>query len=191
MKSEEKGNGERKNNVKINPPPVLPILNSNEIVVQNNNKYTGSAIDPKIWGPGLWEMLERYAFEYSPNPTAQEKEFAKQVYTQFVYHFMYCPECAHHWFAMMIRAPPDVTSADTLSRWLCDRHNEVSKRLGKATWPYERTLQRYRQKKAHSRDLAHGLTTVEDLDQHLPMLTILGAVLLPWMMRSLFRPRFY
>ena len=42
-----------------------------------------------------------------------------------------CTHCATHLGANMKDHPPEVSSRLTLSRWLCERHNEVNERLGK------------------------------------------------------------
>lgn len=42
-----------------------------------------------------------------------------------------CSHCAGHLGKSMERHPPDVSSRLTLSRWLCERHNEVNKWKGK------------------------------------------------------------
>lgn len=40
--------------------------------------------------------------------------------------------------------PPDVTSRETLSRWLCGVHNEVNARLGKEVFDCARVGERWK-----------------------------------------------
>ena len=42
-----------------------------------------------------------------------------------------CSACAQHLGERMHARPPDVNGRAALSRWLCERHNEVNERLGK------------------------------------------------------------
>lgn len=39
--------------------------------------------------------------------------------------------CAKHFGAMLAREPPRLDSREALAQWLCERHNEVNRRLGK------------------------------------------------------------
>lgn len=46
-----------------------------------------------------------------------------------------CTHCAEDYRADVRKAPPAVESRAALSRWLCERHNEVNEKLGKETFP--------------------------------------------------------
>lgn len=47
-----------------------------------------------------------------------------------------CLECRGHFAAMVKREPPRGNTAAALKRWLCERHNEVNRRLGKPEVPF-------------------------------------------------------
>lgn len=55
-----------------------------------------------------------------------------------------CSHCASHLGQCMKRSPPDVTGRAALSRWLCERHNEVNERLGKPLFDCQKTDERWK-----------------------------------------------
>ncbi|KAF9218504.1 FAD-dependent thiol oxidase, partial [Gyrodon lividus] len=55
-----------------------------------------------------------------------------------------CSHCASHLGEGTIRNPPDVSGRVGLSRWLCERHNEVNERLGKERFDCAKTDERWR-----------------------------------------------
>lgn len=165
------------------------------------------SLNPRVWGPGLWDQLHRFAFEYSTNPTEAEKEEAKRVFTSDIYAFVFCDSCKTHWAAMMKEHPPAVESGAALARWLVDRHNQVNERLGKPIWTFEQASRAYLAKRntpASDLPVNSPPTTLSYVQEQKPptpaftlvsfedatMLTsIIGVLLLLLLMRSAFRPR--
>jgi FAD-linked sulfhydryl oxidase len=45
-----------------------------------------------------------------------------------------CSHCASDFGKDLEKNKPDVSGRAGLSRWLCERHNEVNKKLGKEVW---------------------------------------------------------
>jgi FAD-linked sulfhydryl oxidase len=45
-----------------------------------------------------------------------------------------CGECASHFRHVVAAAPPRVASRADFSRWMCEAHNTVSRRLGKPSF---------------------------------------------------------
>jgi FAD-linked sulfhydryl oxidase len=43
-----------------------------------------------------------------------------------------CSQCSDHFQREVASAPPDVSSRAGLVRWMCELHNSVNKRLGRA-----------------------------------------------------------
>lgn len=96
-----------------------------------------SRMDPKIWGPPLWKLMRRFTFEYSANPTPEERRVAERFFTVDVFPHMYCDSCQMHWRQLMQKHPPDTRSAETLTHWFVDRKNDVNERLGQPVMKYE------------------------------------------------------
>jgi len=42
-----------------------------------------------------------------------------------------CDRCRHDFRVDVDANPPDVSSRGALARWVCERHNEVNRKLGK------------------------------------------------------------
>jgi FAD-linked sulfhydryl oxidase len=55
-----------------------------------------------------------------------------------------CPHCASDFGHKMMENPPDVSSRERLSRWFCERHNEVNERLGKETFDCTKVDERWK-----------------------------------------------
>lgn len=45
-----------------------------------------------------------------------------------------CAECAHHFADLVAASPPNVASRAAFSRWMCEAHNTVNRRLDKPTF---------------------------------------------------------
>lgn len=45
-----------------------------------------------------------------------------------------CGECARHWREVVRASPPALASRADFSRWMCEAHNVVNRRLGKPTF---------------------------------------------------------
>ena len=81
-------------------------------------------------GFATWTFLHTTAAYYPTNPNPQQRRHMLNLLNSLPTLYP-CSYCAQHLGGEMKRNPPDVTSRDTLSRWLCGVHNEVNLRLGK------------------------------------------------------------
>ncbi|EMD38806.1 hypothetical protein CERSUDRAFT_47273 [Gelatoporia subvermispora B] len=86
--------------------------------------------DVERLGRSTWTFLHTTAayFPDRPSPTQRANMLMLLRALPTLYP---CGHCADHLGSEMATHPPDVSSRAALSRWLCERHNEVNERLGK------------------------------------------------------------
>ncbi|KAJ3481905.1 hypothetical protein NLI96_g7343 [Meripilus lineatus] len=86
--------------------------------------------DIETLGRATWTFLHTTAAYYpdKPSPTQRANMLCLLRALPVVYA---CSHCGGHLGKSMERHPPDVSSRLGLSRWLCQRHNEVNKYKGK------------------------------------------------------------
>ena len=56
-----------------------------------------------------------------------------------------CTHCAEDFGEKVKDNPPDVSGRAGLSRWFCERHNEVNEKLGKPAFDCARTDERWKE----------------------------------------------
>ncbi len=93
-----------------------------------------------IWGPSGWKFLHSIAFSYPDEPTKQQQQEVKNLFTALKY-LLPCGDCCMNYSNEVGEIP--VESNDKLSRWLVDFHNSVNKRLGKPTYNYDQIKLEY------------------------------------------------
>jgi len=86
--------------------------------------------DSLALGHATWTFLHTTAAYYPTNPNPQHRRHMLNLLNSLPTLYP-CSYCAQHLGGEMKKNPPDVTSRDTLSKWLCGVHNEVNLRLGK------------------------------------------------------------
>lgn len=99
--------------------------------------------DVEHLGRATWAFLHTTAAYYPEraNPTQARHMHSLLSALPTLYP---CSHCASHLGECMKKSPPDVTGRAALSRWLCERHNEVNKRLGKPLFDCRKTDERWR-----------------------------------------------
>lgn len=90
----------------------------------------GCPPDVEQLGRATWTFLHTTAAYYpdKPSPSQRTRMLGLLMSLPVLYP---CSWCASHLGSEMQRHPPDVSGRVGLSRWLCERHNEVNERLGK------------------------------------------------------------
>lgn len=92
-----------------------------------------------VWGPTGWHFLHCVTFGYPQDPDSfneeneQEPGTVQDDYYNFFMHVGYvlpCRYCRESYQEYVKELPPDVTSRDTLTRWLWTIHNKVSDKIG-------------------------------------------------------------
>lgn len=90
-------------------------------------------IDPKIWGPICWKLLEYITFTYPVNPTEEDKTNIRNFFTA-LQHVLPCQKCRNNYGIHLKKYPLDekaVSSQKYLITWLINIHNEVNIMNGK------------------------------------------------------------
>jgi FAD-linked sulfhydryl oxidase len=86
--------------------------------------------DVEELGRATWTFLHTAAAYYPTSPTPGHKTHMFNLLSALPTLYP-CGVCADHLKEEVKRFPPDVSGREGLSRWLCERHNEVNERLGK------------------------------------------------------------
>ena len=94
-------------------------------------------------GFATWTFLHTTAAYYPTNPNPQQRRHMLNLLNSLPTLYP-CSYCAQHLGGEMKRNPPDVTSRDTLSKWLCGVHNEVNLRLGKKPFDCDKVDERWK-----------------------------------------------
>eukprot|EP01138_Halocafeteria_seosinensis_P008988 gb/GECG01009187.1/.p1 GENE.gb/GECG01009187.1/~~gb/GECG01009187.1/.p1 ORF type:complete len:214 (+),score=23.28 gb/GECG01009187.1/:1-642(+) len=85
-------------------------------------------------GASTWTLLHHMAAHFDAKPTEERQ---KQVadFIKLLGQLYPCDACREHFQKMVEDNPPRTESNSALSTWLCERHNEVNRRLGKDEFP--------------------------------------------------------
>lgn len=87
--------------------------------------------DVEQLGRATWMFLHTTAAYYPDNPTKNQRTNMLSLLNSLPTLYP-CTTCATHLGNKMETHPPDVSNRTVLSRWLCERHNDVNKVLGKS-----------------------------------------------------------
>ncbi|CAG8685554.1 11068_t:CDS:2, partial [Acaulospora colombiana] len=99
--------------------------------------------DSEQLGRSTWTFLHTAAAYYPEKPTPQHRRSMLSLLTSLPILYP-CSYCAEHLGGEMEKNPPDVSSREKLSQWLCNVHNEVNERLGKEKFDCSRVLERWK-----------------------------------------------
>jgi FAD-linked sulfhydryl oxidase len=100
-------------------------------------------LDVEQLGRATWSFLHTTAAYYPERPTPNQR--ANMLTLLRALPTLYpCSHCASHLGDNMKEHPPDVSGRVALSRWLCERHNDVNERLGKDKFDCAKTDERWR-----------------------------------------------
>lgn len=101
-------------------------------------------MDPKVWGPSFWFVLHTVSLNYPDRPTYVEKRTHHDFY-RVVQDILPCVTCRQHYKELSAQYPigPFLTSKKALVTWVTMIHNQVNKRLGKATLTTEEVTANY------------------------------------------------
>ena len=99
--------------------------------------------DVEKLGHATWTFLHTTAAYYPERPNPLQKRHMHSLLSSLPTLYP-CSHCASHLGECMKRNPPDVSGREALSRWLCERHNEVNERLGKVLFDCNKTNERWK-----------------------------------------------
>ncbi|KAJ7509752.1 ERV/ALR sulfhydryl oxidase domain-containing protein [Mycena galericulata] len=99
--------------------------------------------DKEQLGRATWTFLHTAAAYYPerPSPTQRANMLALIRALPVLYP---CTHCAEDFGEHIVASPPDVSGRAGLSRWFCERHNEVNEKLGKDAFDCGKTDERWR-----------------------------------------------
>lgn len=99
--------------------------------------------DVEDLGRATWAFLHTTAAYYPENPTATQRTSMLSLLKSLPSLYP-CGHCASHLGENMKENPPKVGSRFELSRWLCERHNDVNVRLGKEKFDCSKVDERWK-----------------------------------------------
>lgn len=86
--------------------------------------------DVESLGRATWTFLHTTAAYYPNDPSPAQKTSMLGLLRSLPMLYP-CGHCASHLAENLKENPPKVGGREELSRWLCERHNDVNERLGK------------------------------------------------------------
>jgi len=100
-------------------------------------------LDIEQLGRATWSFLHTTAAYYPDRPTPTQR--ANMLGLIRALPVLYpCTHCASHLGDNIKEHPPDVSGRMPLSRWFCERHNDVNERLGKEKFDCAKTDERWK-----------------------------------------------
>lgn len=99
--------------------------------------------DVEALGHATWTFLHTTAAYYPERPTPTQRANMLSLIRSLPVLYP-CSHCASDFEEDMKAHPPDVSGRVALSRWLCERHNEVNKKLGKEAFDCAKTNERWK-----------------------------------------------
>lgn len=82
-------------------------------------------------GRSTWTLLHTMGARYPAFPTAQQRKDTLS-FIHLLSALFPCGDCTKHFQKLLSDFPPRVGSNDEFKTWLCEAHNIVNRRLGKA-----------------------------------------------------------
>ena len=101
--------------------------------------------DVEQLGRATWTFLHTAAAYYPDKPSVSQRAHMLNMLHSLPSLYP-CSHCASHLHESIKASPPDVSGRVGLSKWLCNRHNEVNERLGKPVFDcsIEKTDERWK-----------------------------------------------
>ncbi|KPI82887.1 hypothetical protein ABL78_8101 [Leptomonas seymouri] len=97
---------------------------------ERRREIPGKCPTPLELGVSGWNILHSSAAVYPYRPSEVQQRAMKNFIESWA-HVYACSWCAYHMRDYVEKHPPDVRDKDSISRYVCELHNEVSGRLGK------------------------------------------------------------
>lgn len=93
----------------------------------------GCPLDREELGRASWGLLHSMAGYFPDHPSAEQQQEMKQFINLFGKYFP-CRHCSEDFVQRLRVNPPDTKNRQVFSRWLCEIHNDVNRKLGKPTF---------------------------------------------------------
>jgi len=85
---------------------------------------------PPVWGTVVHDTLQMIALGYPSSPSDDQK-VSMNLLLNNMFKNLPCPACRIHAQQYFEKHPPDLSSAESLYKWLTDFHNVINDRTGK------------------------------------------------------------
>jgi FAD-linked sulfhydryl oxidase len=116
---------------------------ANEQPTRPNEPPPNCPPDVEQLGRATWTFLHTTAAYYPEKPTPTQR--ANMLMLLRALPLLYpCKWCADDFGQDLVKHAPDVSGRVALSRWLCERHNEVNSKLGKEKFDCAKVDERWR-----------------------------------------------
>ena len=101
--------------------------------------------DVEQLGRSTWTMLHTMTANYPTRPTRSEQEQTRSFISIFS-HMYPCGHCAEDFRSWMKQDgnAPRVSNRNELGHWMCEAHNAVNEKLGKARFDCNKWEERWR-----------------------------------------------
>ena len=103
----------------------------------------GCPPDVEQLGRATWTFLHTTAAYYPEKPTPTQRANMLMLLRSLPVLYP-CTWCADDFGNDINQHPPDVSGRGALSRWLCERHNEVNEKLGKEKFDCAKVDERWK-----------------------------------------------
>ncbi|KRX10956.1 ERV/ALR sulfhydryl oxidase domain [Pseudocohnilembus persalinus] len=112
---------------------------------EKNDPYKACPNNRDSLGFFTWQFLHTMGIYYPENPSKDLQEKTSQFISTFAELYP-CKVCSTHFKKDIIQYPPPTQNNETLSVWLCQRHNDVNKWQGKQEFDcsFQNLLKRYK-----------------------------------------------
>ncbi|OBZ87666.1 FAD-linked sulfhydryl oxidase ALR, partial [Choanephora cucurbitarum] len=105
-------------------------------------KQKNCPADVETLGRHTWTLLHTMAAYYPEKPEKKQQESMKTFFESFAENYP-CWFCKNDFKQDISENPIDVTNRDSLSQWLCRRHNKVNEKLGKKQFDCSKVFERW------------------------------------------------
>ncbi|CAG8495941.1 4141_t:CDS:2 [Ambispora gerdemannii] len=110
-------------------PVIMPALNNSTLKAE--------------LGRSTWKLLHTITARFPEKPTENEKD-ALRNYVYLFSRLYPCGECATEFQKILEKYPPQVSSREAASQWMCAIHNIVNKRLKKEQFDCAQIADKYK-----------------------------------------------
>ncbi|KAF7729523.1 hypothetical protein EC973_004197 [Apophysomyces ossiformis] len=116
--------------------------NTEEPVSEEEWRRNNCPADVETLGRSTWTLLHTMAAYYPEKPAPKEKESITRFFEAFAQQYP-CWFCKDDFQKAVAKDPINADSRDTLSQWLCRRHNEVNAKLNKPQFDCSKVFERW------------------------------------------------
>jgi len=120
-----------RDDVIIKQSPALPSVPRSDLIPGSRTYVKEDPPDVNKLGSASWTFLHAMAAKYPEKPTPLQQEEMTDFLNIFS-HVYPCFWCAKDFEKYITENAPKVKSQEELSTWMCQAHNKVNKKLGKA-----------------------------------------------------------